>query len=159
MPMLIDRSSPVFRPASSSLLSAVPECVEDLRRSLNMSYARFSFDRSLTNIVEYLRQILVENFHERFYLQLFEEIIFLRGLTAVVVDRLKGQMFSADNTASTNIRDDSIVRMEKSLRSIKTIIGLHRGQISSPLLLDSIAQYQTQFEVCSMKIDFLLSSI
>jgi hypothetical protein len=138
---LKDLSSLYFRPAINNRIT------ENLRIS---SFSNYSFDKSLNEFIDYLRTLINQYNHEKILIQLFEYICTIRGLSSIILDRLKQRNHSV-NEHEKPIYKESLDKIDKLSRSIKALIELNKMKIShidqNSIINNSFNQFYQNFNV------------
>lgn len=118
----------------------------DRRSFSSTSYSRYSFDHSLNDLVQHLRNMIVENPREENFLKLFEDICTLRGLASIVLDRLKQDMESGKVNPQT-LYTETLEKIANLSRTIKSSIDLNKTKIRQyPILTDTFSQFDEHFK-------------
>ncbi|UJR07787.1 hypothetical protein I4U23_012069 [Adineta vaga] len=145
----VDRNpSPDYKPTTDSLLNN--RMVHNLHISSTTSFSNYSFERSLNEFIEYVRNILHQYHHESVFIKLFEYLCTLQGLSSITLDRLKVQIQPTDEH-DKEFYHDALDKIEKILRSIKVLIDLNKMRIShidqQSIIVDLFNQFQTNFNI------------
>jgi hypothetical protein len=114
------------------------------------SFANYSFNKSLHELIDYIHHLLTQYNHETIFIQLFEYICTVQGLSSITLDPLKQQMQSTDEQQKY-IYTDAIDKIQNLSGSIKALIELNKIKIShvdqQSIITKSFNQFHQNFNV------------
>ncbi len=104
----------------------------------------------MNEFIDYLRNLIKQYNHESIFIQLFEYICTLQGLSSITLDRLKKQIQPVDEHEK-QFYNNALDKLEKLSRSIKAFIELNKMKISHidqhSIIIDSFSQFHQNFNV------------
>ncbi|CAF4091168.1 unnamed protein product [Rotaria magnacalcarata] len=121
---------------------------ENLESFSSMSFSSYSFEKTLNEFVNYLRQLINQYNHEHLFVQLFEHMCTVRGLSSINLDRLKQQAQSIDENQK-QIYNEILDKIDQSSRSFKALIELNKVKISHidqhSIIMNTFTQFHRNF--------------
>ncbi|CAF4196640.1 unnamed protein product [Rotaria socialis] len=121
---------------------------ENLESFSSMPFSSYSFEKTLNEFVNYLRQLINQYNHEHLFVQLFEHMCTIRGLSSINLDRLKQQAQSIDENQK-QIYNEILDKIDQSSRSFKALIELNKVKISHidqhSIIMNTFTQFHRNF--------------
>ena len=131
--------------------------VENLRIVSSTSFSNYSFEKSLNEFLNYLRSLVNQYRHEIIFIQLFEYMCTIFGLSLINLDRLK-QEIRTKNEYQQQIYNDVFNKIEKLSRSVKVLLELNKMKISHldqhSIIINSFNQFHQNFNVGQYNFNF-----
>lgn len=94
---------------------------------------------------------MIENRRESIFVELFQEISTLNGLSLLVLDRLKQKLERRSRIESDSIYIDALEKIERLTRTIKATIELNKMKIHhidrSTTIIDAFQRFEKYFKV------------
>ncbi|CAF1201549.1 unnamed protein product [Adineta steineri] len=143
----INANSPVdHKPTPESLLNN--EIAQNLRVFSFTTFSNYSFEKSLNEFINCLRNVINQYNHENIFIQLFEYICILQGLASITLDRLK-QQTQPVHKHEKQFYNYALDKIENLSRKIKAFIELNKMKISHidqhSIIIDSFNQFHQNF--------------
>lgn len=114
------------------------------------SFSNYSFQKGLNELVDYLRNLINQYNHENIFVQLFEHMCTIRGLSSINLDRLKEQC-QPGNENQNQIYQEILGKIDQLSRSFKVLIELNKIKISHidqhSVIMNSFIQFHQNFQV------------